>query len=454
VSQVWRVLSTGNGRLAPTLALLLALVTWVAPALAAAKIERVVSPGGIEAWLVRDATVPLVAVEFAFQGGSSQDPSDKPGVANMITALLDEGAGEFDAAAFQERMEQSALELRFNDDRDHFRGSLRTLSERRDEAFELLRLALSAPRFDADAVERIRAQILAELRRSATNPNDIASKAWWATAFPGHPYGRPDKGTLESVAQIKPDDLRTYARNVFAREHLKVAVVGDIDAAAVGAMLDHVFGGLPTQAQLSPVPYALPTGLGHRTVIELDVPQAVVSFGGVGLPRKHPDFITAYVVNHILGGGSFTSRLYQEVREKRGLAYGVSTYLYPLERSALLSGWTAVRADRTGEAVELIEAEFRQMAENGPTEEELAKAKDYLKGSYALRFDTSTKIAAQLVQIQVDDLGIDYIERRNRLIDGVTLDDAKRVAKSLLSTGQLVIVVGKPKGMTSTAPRG
>jgi zinc protease len=202
------------------------------------------------------------------------------------------------------------------------------------------------------------------------------------------------------------------------------------------------------------VPYALPTGLGHRTVIELDVPQAVVSFGGVGLPRKHPDFITAYVVNHILGGGSFTSRLYQEVREKRGLAYGVSTHLYPLERSALLSGWTAVRADRTGEAVELIEAEFRQMAESGPTEEELAKAKDYLKGSYALRFDTSTKIAAQLVQIQVDDLGIDYIERRNRLIDGVTLDDAKRVAKSLLSTGQLVIVVGKPKGMTSTAPRG
>ena len=454
MSQVWRAFSRGIGRHASALALLLALVAWVAPALAAAKIERVVSPGGIEAWLVRDATVPLVAVEFAFKGGSSQDPADKPGVANMITALLDEGAGELDAAAFQERMEQSALELRFSDDRDHFRGSLRTLSERRDEAFELLRLALMAPRFDADAVERIRVQILAELRRSATNPNDIASKAWWAAAFPGHPYGRPDKGTLESVAQIKPDDLRTYTRNVFAREHLKVAVVGDIDAAAVGAMLDHVFGGLPAQAQLAAVPYALPTGLGHRTVIELDVPQAVVSLGGIGLPRKHPDFITAYVVNHILGGGSFTARLYQEVREKRGLAYGVSTHLYPLERSALLSGWTAVRADRTGEAVDLIEAEFRGMAENGPTEEELAKAKDYLKGSYALRFDTSTKIAAQLVQIQVDDLGIDYIERRNRLIDGVTLDDARRVAKSLLSTGLLVVVVGKPKGMTSTAPRG
>jgi zinc protease len=455
VNVVWRALSTGFGRhLSLVVACAFALTAWAAPALAAAKIERVVSPGGIEAWLVRDATVPLVAVEFAFKGGSSQDPADKPGVANMITALLDEGAGDLDAAAFQERMEQIAVELRFSDDRDHLRGSLRTLAERRDQAFELLRLALTAPRFEAEAVERIRTQVLAELRRSATNPNDIASKAWWAAAFPSHPYGRPDKGTLESVAQIKPDDLRTYVRNVFAREHLKVAVVGDIDAAAVAAMLDRVFGGLPANAELAPVPYALPEGLGRRTVIEFDVPQAVVSLGGIGLPRKHPDFIAAFVVNHILGGGSFTSRLYQEVREKRGLAYGVSTYLYPLESSALISGWTATRADRAGEAVDLIEAEFRRMAADGPTEEELAKAKDYLKGSYALRFDTSTKIAGQLVHIQLDDLGIDYIERRNRLIDDVTLEDAKRVAKSLLSTGLLVTVVGRPKGITSTSPRG
>jgi zinc protease len=450
VNVIRRAVSTAFGRHMSLLALAVALLAWAAPAVAAAKIERVVSPGGIEAWLVRDATVPLVAVEFAFTGGTSQDPVDKPGVANMITALLDEGAGELDAAAFQERMEQSAVELRFSADRDHMRGSLRVLTERRDEAFDLLRLALTAPRFEADAVERIRTQIFAELRRAATTPNDIASKGWWAAAFPGHPYGRPTKGTLESVAQIRADDLRTYVRNVFAREHLKVAVVGDIDAAAVAAMLDRVFLGLPANAQLAPVPYELPEGLGRRMVIEFDVPQAVVSLGGIGLPRKHPDYITAHVVNHILGGGSFTSRLYQEVREKRGLAYGVSTYLYPLERSALFSGWTAVRADRTGEAVDLIEAEIRRMAESGPTEDELAKAKDYLKGSYALRFDTSTKIAAQLVAIQLDDLGIDYIERRNRLVDGVTLDDARRVAGSLFSGGLLVTVVGKPKGMTST----
>jgi zinc protease len=421
---------------------------------AATTIERVVSPGGIEAWLVRDATVPLVALEYAFAGGSSQDPAAKPGVANMVSALLDEGAGDLDATAFQGRMEELAIELRFWGDRDYFRGSLRTLSARRDEAFDLLRIALNAPRFDPEAIERIRTQLASELRRESTEPNNIVSKTWWSTAFPGHPYGQPEKGTLETVGQINRDELRDYATRVFARDRLKIAVVGDIDAAATGKLIDRVFGSLPAKANLADVPTVKPQGLGRRVVVDLDIPQAVVSFGGLGLPRAHPDFIAAFVVNHILGGGSFTSRLYQEVREKRGLAYGVYTSLYPMEHAPLFMGWTATRAERTGEAIEIIEAETRRMAETGPTADELAKAKAFLKGSYALRFDTSTKIAGQLVQIQIDNLGIDYIDKRNELIDAVTPDDAKRVAKSLLSGDYLTAIVGKPKGVTTTAPRG
>ena len=422
------------------------------PSAQATTIERVISPGGIEAWLVRDKTVPLIAMDYAFAGGTSQDPADKPGIANMVSALLDEGAGDLDAKAFQERMEEQAIELRFRADRDHFRGSLRTLTERRDAAFDLLRLALSAPRFDADAIERIRIQLVVELRRETTSPNDLASKAWWSAAFPGHPYGRPEKGTQDSVAQIKADDLRSYTRRVFARSQLKVAIVGDIEPAAVGLLLDRVFGALPAKAELTTVQPALPESLGRRLVINFDVPQAVVQLGGIGLPRKHPDFMAAFVVNHILGAGSFTSRLYQEVREKRGLAYGVSTYLYPMERSALFMGWTQVRADRAGEAIGLIEKEIRAMAESGPTEEEIAKAKAYLKGSFPLRFDSSTKIAGQLVQIQLDELGIDYINRRNDLIEAVTAADARRVAKSLLTGGLFITVVGRPVGVTSTGP--
>ena len=434
-------------------ALFAGLLLWASPA-AATKVERVMSPGGIEAWLVRDATVPLIAVEFAFTGGASQDPAEKPGVAYMVSAMLDEGAGELDAKAFQEKMEQQAIELRFTADRDHFRGSLRTLTERRDAGFDLLRLALTSPRFEPEAVNRIRAQIAAELRRQTTNPQDIAGKAWWAAAFPNHPYGRPEKGTLDALPQLASADLKSYAQRVFSRGNLKVAIVGDLDAAAAGAFLDRVFGALPATPELAAVPNVTPQGLGRRTVVDLDVPQAVVSMGGVGLARKDPDFITAFVVNHILGGGSFTSRLYQEVREKEGLAYGVSTYLFPLNHTALFAGYTATRADRTGDAIDIIDREIRQMAESGPSEDELTKAKEYLKGSYALRFDTSTKIAGQLVQIQLDDLGIDYIDRRNALIEAVTLEDTKRVAKSLLSGGMLMTIVGKPKGVTNTGGRG
>jgi zinc protease len=417
----------------------------------ATTIERVVSPGGIEAWLVREPAVPLIAMQFAFRGGANQDPESKPGVAHMVAAMLDEGAGDLDAKAFQEQLDRNAVELSFRAQRDDFYGSLRILRERKNEGIGLLRLALTAPRFDSDAIERIRAQALSGLRRETTNPNDIASRLWWKTAFPAHPYGRPLNGTLESVPLIGADDLRDYARRVFSREQLKVAVVGDVDAETLKVMLDLAFGMLPAKSELATVPIVKLEGVGQRLFVDLDVPQAVLSFGGAGIARKDKDFIPAFIVNHILGGGSFSSRLYREVREKRGLAYSVYSYLLPLDRAALFMGGTATRADRVQETLGLIEAEIRRLAAEGPTKEELTKAKSYLKGSYALNFDTSTKIAGLLLQIQLDDLGIDYINRRNGLIDAVTLDDVRRVAKRLLDGGIFATMVGRN---TDSAPKG
>jgi zinc protease len=416
----------------------------------AVPIERVKSPGGIEVWLVRQATVPLVTLDFAFAGGASQDPADKAGVAQMASALLDEGAGNLDSRAFHEQLEGHAIEMRFRVGRDYFHGSLRTLTEHRDKAIELLRLALTAPRFETQDVERIRGQILAGLQRDTTSPNAISSRRWWAAAFPGHPYGREVDGTLESVPRISVDDLRAYPKRVFARDGLKIAIVGDIDAAAAGAMVDRIFGALPAKADLLPVPAVNPQGLGQRIVVDLDVPQAVITFGRRGVARKDPDFMAAYIVDHILGGGTFSSRLYREVREKRGLAYSISDSLVWLRSTALMIGGTATRADRTAETLKVIEGEIERLAETGPTDEELTKAKSYLKSSYALNLDTSNKIAGALLQIQLDDLGIDYMDRRSSLIDAVTLDDAKRVAQRLLKSGMLITVVGRPQqGVTS-----
>ena len=438
----------GGNRCVPAAMLAAAALAFAAPA-RAVTIERVVSPAGIEAWLVRNPTVPLIALEFALRGSADQDPVDKAGAANLAADLLDEGAGPFDATAFHDRLERKAIELSFNAGRDSLRGTLRTLKENSKEAFDYLGLSLSQPRFDSEAVERIRAQLMSRLRRETVSPRDVASRNWWATAFPDHPYGRPVEGTLDSLPRISADDLRSYTRRVLARDHLKVAIVGDIDAQGAGALLDRAFGKLPAKAELQMVSPVVAQGLGRRIVIQLDVPQAAVSFGGPGISRGDPDFIAAYIVNHILGGGSLSSRLYREVREKRGLAYGISDSLVWLNYTALMIGSTATRADATGKTIEIIEHEIRRLAEEGPTEDEFSRAKTYLKGSFVLGLDTSNRIASQLLQMQLDNLGIDYMDRRTGLIDAVTLADAKRVAKRLLDNGLLVTVVGRPTGLNS-----
>src|SRR5262245_10150745 len=429
---------------------LFALPLLAAPALATT-IERVVSPGGIEAWLVHEPAVPMIAMDFAFVGGAAQDAPGKGGTASLVASLLDEGAGDLDAKTFHARLERKAIELGFQAERDTLRGTLRTLTENKDEAFDYLRLAVTQPRFDQSDVEVIRAQILSMLRRATTSPTDIANLRWWQVAFADHPYGRPVNGTLESVPTVTIADLKDYTHRVLARANLKVAVVGDIDAETVKVMLDRVFGGLPAQPELKPVPNVSPQGLGRRIVRKVDVPQALVAFGRPGIARKDPDFMAAYIVNHILGGGAFSSRLYQEVREKRGLAYSVYDSLVWLNHSALFLGGTATRADRAGETLEVIDKEIHRLAEEGPTEDELAKAKAYLNGSFVLNLDTSSKIAALLVQLQLDGLGIDYFTRRPEMINGVTLEDARRVAKRMLDGGMLVTVAGRPEGLASTS---
>jgi len=429
------------------------LLAFAAAPASAMTIEPIVTPSGIKAWLVREHAVPLIAMTYAFRGGSAQDEADKAGTANLVADTLDEGAGDLDSTAYHERLERHAIELMFSADRDYLRGSLRTLTEHSEEAFDLLGLALQKPRFDAEAVERVRSQELSVLRGETTNPSSLASKRWWSTAFPDHPYGRESRGTLATVPRITAEDLRGYVGHVFARNELTVSIVGDVDPATAGKLIDRAFAALPAHNDLKPVPEVTPRGLGRRIVIPLDVPQAVVTFGGVGIARHDPDFMAAYVVNQVLGGGTFTSRLYREVREKRGLAYGVADNLVWFRHTAVMLGGTATRADRTADALKVIEEQIKRMAETGPTLEELAAAKSYLKGAYVLGLDTSTKVAAQLNEIQLDNLGIDYIERRGGLIDAVSIEDAKRVAKRLYSGGLLVTVAGRPKDLASSDAR-
>ncbi len=413
------------------------------PSHAAARIQHLISPGGIEAWFVQDATVPLIAMEYAFGGGATQDPADKPGVGNLVADLIDEGSGDLDSKTFHERLDRRAIELSFASTRDYFRGSLRMLKDNRDEAFDLLRMSLTSPHFDSADVERIRSQVISGLRRDTTNPSSLAGRKFLEVAYGDHPYGRPASGTLESVAKIDIADMKDYVRRVLARDTLKIAVVGDVDPATLGQLLDKTFGGLPAKASLTPVPDVDAAKPPQRAFIPLDVPQTVVTFGGPGLMRHDPNFMAGYVVNHILGGAGLSSRLYREVREKRGLAYSVYEALMWMDHSALFIGNTGTRADRAGETVDAINKEIHKIAEDGPTQEELDEAKSYLKGSQMLALDTSSKLASALLQYQLDRLPIDYIEKRNAIVDAVTLDDARKAARRLWGQGLLTVIVGR-----------
>jgi len=411
--------------------------------LASTKIQELTSPGGIKAWFVQDATVPLIAMEYAFGGGASQDPADKPGIANLVASTIDEGSGDLDSKSFHERLDRRAIELSFSASRDNFRGSLRMLKDNKDEAFDLLHGALTSPHLETEDVERIRSQIMSGLHRDTTNPNALSSRKFLEVAFPGHPYGRPGPGKLESVPTITVADMRDYIKRVIAKDTLRIAVVGDVDPATLGKLLDETFGDLPAKSDLTPVPDVTAAVPSQRSFVALDVPQTTITFGGPGVVRHDPNFMAAYIDNHILGGGGLSSRLYREVREKRGLAYSVYESLLWMDHSALVIGNTGTRADHAGDSIDAIDKEVRKFAEEGPTQQELDNAKSYLKGSQMLQLDTSSKLATAMLQYQLDKLPIDYLDKRAGIIDAVTLDDAKQAAKRLWGNGLLTVVVGR-----------
>jgi zinc protease len=420
---------------------------------AAMKIERVTSPGGIEAWLVRDTMLPLVAIEFSFRGGAALDPPGKEGRAMMAMNLLTEGAGTLDSQAFAAQLEDRAIAMDFQAGADSVQGSLKTLNEHRDAAIDLLRLAMVEPRFDAPDVERVRAGTLATIAREAENPDAIARRTWMSTAFPDHPYGRPARGTKESVSGLTVADMRDFLAARLARDNLVIGVVGDITPEALGGLLDRAFGGLPARAASSDLRAAAPAGAGRTIVVRRPVPQSVIMLGQDGVKRDDPDWFAASIVNYVLGGGGFNSRLMEEVREKRGLTYGIYTYLAAYDYAGLVLASNSTENGRAGQALEVTLEVWRGMYEHGPTEEEVANAKRYLTGSFALRLDSTSRIARTLVAVQYDRLGIDYLNQRDDLINSVSVEDTRRVANRLLDpAGLLTVVVGQPEGIAGEPP--
>ena len=417
---------------------------------AAAAVEHVVSAGGIEAWLIEDHSNPLISLAIGFHGGSALDPADKQGLAHLASGLLDEGAGDLDSKTFQAKLADLAIDLGFDADDDSFVGRLRTLTVHRDEAFGLLHLALTKPRFDAEPLNRVRNQVLSSIAADASDPGSIASQAWFRLMLDGHPDARPNKGNAKTLGAITAEDLRHFAAARFGRDQMRISVVGDITAAQLGPLLDRSFADLPAKAASTALAEAPAPGPGGIAVIDRDLGQSIVLFGHAGIKRADPDFYAAALLDDIMGGGNFASRLQRSLREKRGLVYSIDTGLITLDHAALVSGSFGTKNASVAQAIELTRGEWQRMEEGGPTATELADAKTHLIGEFPLRFDSTRKAADSLLGIQLAGLPIDYVDKRAEYFNKVTLADAKRVAGRLYHSAALrFLVLGRPTGVTS-----
>lgn len=417
------------------------------PVFASVDIEEVKTDAGFTAWLVEDHSIPFTALTIRFRGGTSLDAEGKRGSTYLMTGLLEEGAGDLDARQFAREAETLAARFGFDAGDDEISVSAQFLSENRNEALALLKAAITRPRFDEDAVERVRRQVLSGLRSDKQDPDAIARQTFRELVYGDHPYGSDGKGTIESVSALTREDLVDAHRRTMTRDRVYIGAVGDITPEELSRLIDDLLSDLPEKGAPFPewVDFTLGGGL---TVVDFETPQSVALFGHAGIERDHPDFFPAYVMNHILGSGGFESRLMHEVREKRGLTYGIYSYLLPKDHAAVYLGSVASANAVIAETISVVRAEWQKMAAQGVTEQELEAAQKYLTGAYPLRFDGNAQIANIMVGMQMQGLPVDYINTRNDKVNAVTQADIKRVAGELLQPDLLhFVVVGKPVGL-------
>ena len=412
----------------------------------ALNIENVTSKKGITGWLVEDNTVPVVSIQFSIGGGTTQDPEGKEGLANLMTGLFDEGAGDLDSQAFQSRLDELGAEMAFSVTRDRMRGNMKMLAEKRDEALNLLALAVQKPRFDDEAIDRIREQLVAELKASEKDPKTIAQNRLLTLIDGKHPDARRGEGTPETLATINRDDLVKAHHAMFARDNIHIGIVGPVSANEAATIIDKIFGALPEKAELKEIEEAK-LNLGGMANVNYDLPQTSLMLVYPGVKRNDPDFFAAYLMNYVLGGPGLTSRLFSEVREKRGLAYTVGSSLMLYDHSATLAVSTGTRSSEAQKSLSTIRSEVKKMADEGVSEQELDEAKSYVIGSYAVQnMGSSSDIAATLVSLQDENLPIYYIEKRRALIEAVTRDQVKAVAEKLLRPEPALLIIGPSKG--------
>jgi len=408
-------------------------------------VQVVTSPGGVTAWLVEEDFVPTIAMEMAWRGGAAIEPEGKSGLGWLLGYMMNEGAGDLDTAAYGARMEDLSVDFGCGVGLDWTTCSFATLTATADESFEMLRLAFAAPRMDTEPFERAKRELIVGQSEAEMDPRTQASRTMNEALIPSHAYARYP--TAQSVSGATKDDVRKLMRQLMTKDRLIVVVVGDISAEELKPRLDQVFGALPRTAALPAIADAVvKPAAGDPIVKALPQSQTLVMFSGPGIKREDPDFYAAYLLNYVLGGGGLSSRLADEIREKRGLTYGVATGLSIQPHLWRWTGSSSTMNQTAGEVMRLVRENIARLGREGPTEAEMLEAKAYITGSFPLAFDSNSKIARNLLGFRQDGLGVSYVEERNAMFEAVTMADLKRVAAQYMKPENFTFVmVGQPR---------
>lgn len=419
-------------------------------ALVADEVQQFKTPKGISVWLIENHNLPIIAMSFVWRGGIEGDDDAKQGLSHIAAHMLTKGAGTDDENAFQKKLQDHAITLGFRAQRDGIYGQMRSLKETWPLAADLLRASLNAPRFDTASLNEVKAETLTQLKRYQADPDWMLSRLMMCEAFAGHPYSKRTLGTPETLSRIAQDDLKRWHKRL-TRAELLVSVTGDISKDELNKQIDDMFGNLPETADQIAVPNAELKTAKEVFAIYYNGPQTSMILLWPGINRHDKDWYAAEVMNYILGGGSFSSRLMNEIREKRGLTYGISSGMSGFDHADTYTIQASFKNENAGQVMDFVKAQIARMRDTDVSADELKAAKDYLIGSYALGLTSTAQVAGHYLEIQREKLQVNEQQIREAGIMAVTSDDVRRVANRILNNDAMTaFFVGQPNGIIPT----
>ena len=412
--------------------------------LSALEFDQLKTKSGISFWFVKDSSIPIVSVSFSFRGGSSLENEKKQGLSNLMTSLLDEGTRNLSASEFKEVMKVNGIKLNISSQKDKIEGSFQVITSQVSEGFKLFYEALNHPRFDDSEIQKVRKQIISSIKIDQSNIPTIASNLFNKNFFGEHSFSRNIKGTIESIKKINRNDLIDF-RKAFQKSNLVIGVSGNIDKNEIKKQIDLVFSEMDDSFKISKLERFLSLAQGDK-IFKITTPQTSVLFGHPGFERNNDNFFALRVANYILGGGGFQSRLYKNIREKKGLVYSIYSYLLPYESDGVLIGGFQTRNESVYKTVSTVKNEWDRMRKIGISKEEFQNAKDYFNGSFTRNFTSTLSIARLLQVVQYYKLGEDYFNRREEIINNLELDKVNEVIFETFDSSKLFfMIVGEPE---------